>query len=158
MFIAAVTPLSMAAKLVGSLLGGAVAGAGLTLLMRSRSRSSDPPAHDFAQRIEQETPWRRPNAILMTATGILIWLGVWIDPAVYPIAFVSVWMGILVATMAMMSVAIHDLLFVRKRALQDRLRLIEQNRSELEHDLKEYFRSKAHKNNGSAPNDSPLQE
>lgn len=157
MLFAAVTPLSLAGKLIGSLLGVAVVSVGVFLFGRSRSHGSDDGGEaDFATQIHRDAQWRRPNAVLIVLIGVAFLVGVWVNPVDYPILFIGVWMGILLATMATVVVAVYDILFVRKRAIQDKMQLLEQNRSDLERDLKEYFRSRSHKGNGLPPSGNRL--
>lgn len=139
--IAAVPPLPVPAKVVGSLMGVTILAASFYLLGRH-------PREESTDSSMKQAYWRKPNAIFLAVIGVSFLFGTWINPARNPFLFVTVWMGVMLATVATFGVAIYDLMFIRKRAIEDRVRLLKQNRDELERDLKEYYRSRAHKSDG----------
>lgn len=146
------TPVSPAGKVCGSLLGLAGLAASVYFLSGARPVAQTGAAKPAS--LTASNRWRRPMAWLLALVGVMVLVGVWIDPTVHPKAFVYVWALILFLVVALFVVGGYDLIRVRQRALQERTELLKENRQELEADLKAYYKSRAHHGNGTPRSNS----
>lgn len=143
-----VTPVSPGGKLVGGLLGVASLVAAVFLVTQpSRHRRVDEsldPRRGYSTfvptsfaTLTANTPWRVPTAITLALTGIIVGAGVWVNPRSAPIAFLTVWTIALFLVAILLIVASLDLMTIRRRALEERMRLLEDHRARLARDLRE---------------------
>ena len=64
--------------------------------------------------------------------------GVFVDPRIFPRGFIVLWTTILALVQILMGLALHDLLVVRRRAFEEKSRLLRENRKEMERELRDY--------------------
>lgn len=175
--LAEVTPLSPSACLAGSFLGLCAIAASYYLLAAhlkaarraaelhppsgtSGASSSSPPANvvpetsapEISLAIQRGGPWRVPAAVLLGICGVLVCLGVFINPAEHPRFFVYWWSAILLLVCLLLLVSGYDMLIVRYRALQQRRQLVESNRQAMIEELRDYHHKHKHgPQNGTSP-------
>lgn len=126
--LAAVVPLSALPRALASLMGAAllfVAG-----VLWFRSRQGDPASHALASRGA-----RRALVGLLWVVGLVVLVGVWIDPGAHPRLFVWWWTGALLFVLALLAVALWDLMVVRRRAARERWSLWERSRAGIRAEL-----------------------
>lgn len=123
-----VTPLSPEVKVVGSVLGVLVAGVGVWLAIAHRAQFSKPAAE---RSLGAKLRWRIPIAVMLALSGVLVGIGVWIDPTKAPGLFISVWL----AAMALLSITLlaagADWWWVRRLATWERQEMIRDDRERL---------------------------
>lgn len=133
-----VTPLSLAGKIVGSTV--ALIGIAASLyLLRSQRRSGPVPTPDD---LTAGAPWCSRTAWAMALCCTMVLIGVWIDPTVTPRLFLWFWLAVLTLVFVIFVIGGMDLLIVRSRAHEARLRLVKQARREL------HQYSRGHEQNG----------
>lgn len=142
------TPLSLAGQIVGSFLALVGIGASMFLLRQHRSSATASPAEDLTA----QTPWRSRTAWAMAVCSTLVLVGVWIDPTVTPRLFLWFWMLVLTLVFVIFVIGGMDLLIVRSRAHEAKLRLVKQYRRELSH------HTGGHQNNGQPPSQTEPSE
>ena len=148
--LAMIDPLSPTGKALGTLLGLGTLAASVYLVVRQRPgpKVESQGAASTPRSLVAENVWRLPTARLMAVCAILILVGSWLDPTQYGKPFVVVWASVLCLVMVLLAMAGFDMLTLRRRAFHERIRLMRQNQAEMETDLKECFRSTAHRGNG----------
>ena len=127
-----VTPLAPEVKAVGSVLGVLVAGVGIWLALAHRAQASKP--------LGARLRWRIPIALLLALSGMLVEIGVWIDPTKAPIAFVSVWLAAMAILALTLLAAGMDWWWVRRLATWERQELIKDDRERLFDELSQRIR------------------
>jgi hypothetical protein len=123
-----VTPLSPTAKVVGSILGVVVAGIGIWLWLAHRAQSGKP---EHERGLGARLRWRTPIALLLALCGVLVEVGVWIDPTKAPGAFVAVWLLVMLLLTVTMVAAGVDWWWVARLATWHKQELIHDDRERL---------------------------
>lgn len=147
---AEITPLPPAALVSGGCLALLAIGSAIYLMTQQKKSRTGDEQQSNLDPLTAGARWRWPTAFFLAADGVLMALGLAIDPAQNPRLFVIVWLQVLLLTLLLMGMASFDMFFVRRRALQEKRRLVEQDRAELMRELAQ--RTAHHRNgNGKAP-------
>lgn len=132
---------STSEKTVAGVLGAAVVGLSVYLILRHHGRSA-PPDNDpnRVPSLTEGSGWRVPVAVTMGLCGVLVFLGILIDPKAHPAIFVYYWSLLALVVFILVPIAAYDMLIMRKRAYRERIRLLEENRAQIQRDLLEMRR------------------
>ena len=123
-----VTPLSPTVKVVGSILGLLVMAVGVWLALAHRAQLKKPrDEQGFGARLRGRTP----IALLLAASGLLVVIGVWIDPTKFPGSFVSIWLLAMALLSLTLLAAGLDWWWVRRLATWERQEMIRDDRERL---------------------------
>lgn len=119
-FAQAVGPLAGPGRLLGCLLAVVVAGAGAYLIRRQWMLVRRPTQQLDLVSVAARGRWRTPTAILVTITGVLIFVGVWINPRLHPNLFVYIWSAVALVVVFLICVSTWDLLYIERQAFKER--------------------------------------
>ena len=123
-----ITPLSPEVKIVGTILGLLVIGVSFWLALSHRAQGKKPTEE---QGLGAGLRWRTPIAVMLALCGLLVEIGVWIDPTKAPGAFVTVWLLAMALLTLTLLAAGFDWWWVRRLAVWERREIIRDDRERL---------------------------